>query len=312
MSKTATKSAGKARTAYVCTECGADHTKWQGQCARMRRVELAERDRAWSPRPRARAWPHRAAAGWAGKVDAPAVTPLKDVSHAEEVARQHRHRRVRPRARRRPGAKARWCWWAATRASASRRCCCRRWRRWPAALPGAVRHRRGIAGAGRRPRARAWACRWTACTRWPKPASSASWSTPREAKPRLIVADSMQTLWTGAADRRARLGQPGARKRRAAGALRQGNRHRGVPGRPRHQGRRHRRPARARAHGRRGAVFRRRERQPLPRAARVQEPLRRGQRTGRVRDGRQGPEGSAQPVGDLPVRRQHAASRAAA
>ena len=33
MSKTATKPASKARTAYVCSECGADHNKWQGQCA---------------------------------------------------------------------------------------------------------------------------------------------------------------------------------------------------------------------------------------------------------------------------------------
>ena len=107
------------------------------------------------------------------------------------------------------------------------------------------------------------------------------------AGPRLIVADSVQTLWTESLT-----AAPGSvsqvRERSAAGAFRQGDRHRRVPGRPRDQGGRHRRPARARTHGRCGAVLRRRERQPLPFAARVQEPLRCGQRTGRVRDGDKG------------------------
>ena len=26
------KHMAKAKTAYVCTECGAEHSKWQGQC----------------------------------------------------------------------------------------------------------------------------------------------------------------------------------------------------------------------------------------------------------------------------------------
>ncbi len=26
------KTTGKARTAYVCSECGAEYSKWQGQC----------------------------------------------------------------------------------------------------------------------------------------------------------------------------------------------------------------------------------------------------------------------------------------
>ncbi|MEG3190914.1 hypothetical protein SNE32_01065, partial [Lysobacter sp. D1-1-M9] len=30
--KLAGKTSAKARTAYVCAECGADHNKWQGQC----------------------------------------------------------------------------------------------------------------------------------------------------------------------------------------------------------------------------------------------------------------------------------------
>lgn len=71
----------KARTAYVCTECGADHSKWQGQCAECG---------AWNslsefvvePAAAAKAAPARRA-GWAGKVDPPKVTALKDVTHTE-------------------------------------------------------------------------------------------------------------------------------------------------------------------------------------------------------------------------------------
>ena len=82
MSKTATKSASKARTAYVCSECGADHNKWQGQCAECN---------AWNSLSEFVVEPASAAKGvaasrrasWAGKADAPAVTPLKDVSHSE-------------------------------------------------------------------------------------------------------------------------------------------------------------------------------------------------------------------------------------
>ena len=83
MSKTATKPASKARTAYVCSECGADHNKWQGQCAECH---------AWNSLSEFVVEPATAAKGvaasrrasWAGKADAPAVTPLKDVSHSEE------------------------------------------------------------------------------------------------------------------------------------------------------------------------------------------------------------------------------------
>ena len=88
---------------------------------------------------------------------------------------------------------------------------------------------------------------------------------------------------------RARLGGAGARVRGAAHALRQGERHRDRARRPRHQGRRARRPARARAHGRHGALLRGRHALELPPGARVQEPLRRGERDRRVRDDREGP-----------------------
>ncbi len=59
-----------------------------------------------------------------------------------------------------------------------------------------VRHRRGEPVAGGRPRHAPRACRWRAWTRWPKPASRGSLRLLSEAKPGLIVADSIQTLWS--------------------------------------------------------------------------------------------------------------------
>ena len=85
---------------------------------------------------------------------------------------------------------------------------------------------------------------------------------------------------------RAGHGQPGARLRVRTDPLRQGERRRAGAGRPRHQGRQHRRAARARTHGRRGDELRRRAQPPVPHPARAQEPLRRGRRDRRVRDGR--------------------------
>ncbi|QDH70579.1 DNA repair protein RadA [Marilutibacter alkalisoli] len=76
------KAKPKARTAYVCAECGADHNKWQGQCAECG---------AWNSLSEFVVEPAAAAAkgaasrrsGWAGKVDPPKVTALKDVQHTE-------------------------------------------------------------------------------------------------------------------------------------------------------------------------------------------------------------------------------------
>jgi DNA repair protein RadA/Sms len=76
------KSAAKSRTAYVCTECGADHAKWQGQCAECG---------AWNTlselvlEPGTRVPPAARRAGWAGAVEAPRITALKDVRHSEEA-----------------------------------------------------------------------------------------------------------------------------------------------------------------------------------------------------------------------------------
>ena len=73
----------KARTAYVCGECGADFTKWQGQCGAcgawdsVSEIVLESAASAKSPAARR--------SGWAGKVDAPKVMALKDVQQGEDV-----------------------------------------------------------------------------------------------------------------------------------------------------------------------------------------------------------------------------------
>ncbi|MGN6513749.1 MAG: DNA repair protein RadA [Lysobacteraceae bacterium] len=76
MAKTATK----VRTAYVCSECGGEHAKWQGQC---------DACGAWNALARIALEPEAKPAarrdGWAGKVDAPKVTALKDVRHSEDA-----------------------------------------------------------------------------------------------------------------------------------------------------------------------------------------------------------------------------------
>jgi DNA repair protein RadA/Sms len=82
-SKSSAKSAIKSRTAYVCGECGAEYSKWQGQCGECG---------AWNslsqivlgPEPGVEASAARRS-GWAGKVDPPKVTALKDVQHREDA-----------------------------------------------------------------------------------------------------------------------------------------------------------------------------------------------------------------------------------
>lgn len=71
----------KARTAYVCGECGTEHGKWQGQCAgcgawnTLAEVRLAEASQPAAAR----------RSGWAGAVDPPRVTALEDVRHGEDA-----------------------------------------------------------------------------------------------------------------------------------------------------------------------------------------------------------------------------------
>ncbi|WP_287598832.1 DNA repair protein RadA [Thermomonas sp.] len=78
MSKPATTpSAAKRRSAYVCAECGADYAKWQGQCeacgAWNTLAEIALETAAQAKSPASRR------SGWAGKVDAPKIMALADV-----------------------------------------------------------------------------------------------------------------------------------------------------------------------------------------------------------------------------------------
>ena len=71
----------RARTAYVCSECGAEHNKWQGQCAECGVwntlaefvVQPATKSGAANPR-----------GGYAGAVDAPKVTQLATVATEAE------------------------------------------------------------------------------------------------------------------------------------------------------------------------------------------------------------------------------------
>jgi len=71
----------KARTAYVCAECGADHNKWQGQCGdcgawnSLSEIALESASKPAAAR----------RDGWAGKVEAQKVTALKDVRHSEDA-----------------------------------------------------------------------------------------------------------------------------------------------------------------------------------------------------------------------------------
>ena len=73
----------KARTAYVCSECGAEFSKWQGQCGECGAwnslSEIVLESAAAAKLPASRR------SGWAGKVDAPKVTALKDVRHHEDA-----------------------------------------------------------------------------------------------------------------------------------------------------------------------------------------------------------------------------------
>ncbi|MDQ3287978.1 MAG: DNA repair protein RadA [Pseudomonadota bacterium] len=86
MAKTALKSPAKARTAYVCSECGADHNKWQGQCAECGAWNTLSEfviESAAAAKGAGAAASRRSS--WAGKIDAPQVTALKDVRHDENT-----------------------------------------------------------------------------------------------------------------------------------------------------------------------------------------------------------------------------------
>ena len=69
----------KAKTAYVCADCGAEHSKWQGQC-----VECG----AWNTLSEITVLPAKAAANprgsYAGNTDAPKITKLATVAAEAE------------------------------------------------------------------------------------------------------------------------------------------------------------------------------------------------------------------------------------
>ncbi len=73
----------KARTAYVCGQCGGEHGKWQGQCAEcgawntLAEVVVESAAEAKSPASRR--------GGWAGKIDPPKVTALADVRGGDDA-----------------------------------------------------------------------------------------------------------------------------------------------------------------------------------------------------------------------------------
>jgi DNA repair protein RadA/Sms len=72
----------KARTTYVCGECGADHNKWQGQCGECGAWNSLSEFALESPASRPAAARRD---GWAGKVDAPRVTALRDVAQNDQL-----------------------------------------------------------------------------------------------------------------------------------------------------------------------------------------------------------------------------------
>ncbi|KAF1710692.1 DNA repair protein RadA [Pseudoxanthomonas kalamensis DSM 18571] len=67
------------RAAYVCGECGASFSKWQGQCGECGAWNTLSEVAVETAAPAARR------GGWAGKIDPPKVTALKDVRHGEQA-----------------------------------------------------------------------------------------------------------------------------------------------------------------------------------------------------------------------------------
>ncbi len=78
----------KAKIAYVCGECGAEYSKWQGQCTECGAWNTLSQIVLESATPGAVGGGAVAASrrsGWAGKVDPPKITALKDVQQSEQA-----------------------------------------------------------------------------------------------------------------------------------------------------------------------------------------------------------------------------------
>ena len=78
------KTTVKARTAFVCSECGADFSKWQGQCGACGAWDTVSEIVLESAASMKAAAPARRG-GWAGQTEAPKVTPLAEVRQADEI-----------------------------------------------------------------------------------------------------------------------------------------------------------------------------------------------------------------------------------
>ncbi len=78
------KGSAKSKSAHVCTECGAEHGKWQGQCSECGAWNTLSEIRL-EDAPAARSGGGARHGGWAGRADAARVMPLKDVSQTAEV-----------------------------------------------------------------------------------------------------------------------------------------------------------------------------------------------------------------------------------
>jgi len=74
----------KAKTAYVCGECGAEYNKWQGQCTEcgawnsLSEIVLESASATKAPAAARRS-------GWAGKTESAKITALKDVEHRDQA-----------------------------------------------------------------------------------------------------------------------------------------------------------------------------------------------------------------------------------
>ncbi|HEU4812637.1 MAG TPA: ATPase domain-containing protein, partial [Xanthomonadaceae bacterium] len=77
------KVTAKAKVAYVCSECGGDHPKWQGQCGDCGAWDTLSEFVVEPAAARSVASTRRA--GWTGKADAPQVMALADVRHQEDA-----------------------------------------------------------------------------------------------------------------------------------------------------------------------------------------------------------------------------------
>src|SRR5687768_12492759 len=76
---------GKAKTAYVCSECGASSSKWQGQCGECGAWNsMSEFVVEPASGAKGGAGPARQG-GWAGRPQAAGITALRDVSKDAEV-----------------------------------------------------------------------------------------------------------------------------------------------------------------------------------------------------------------------------------